>query len=491
MVLSKGDEPDELDDADKQLPVTQLRKALVEGNVFLDQIADRAFCVSHMVTCERKALPPGKWQLEFVADGYEGVLVDVTALKEDELSDAEGDADDVELCSHDIDEFLRKQLYVADTGERFVVFGSLAHQRYSLDVNLARYMQADMFVKVGSTSARGQLPITVMQLQRPCNQRIYVSLPGVYAFLGLTTYRGHAAEWIRADRWHKIIASFGLGDSHIIKSTHGSTMVKKGSCYEAFYERCLPWPGIALVALILLALHWGTADSSLGGFVSDIDRRSSLLMVESFCAEAAICKQPDLVLLFDVDWVCNWPRGEPGLLSCRLDLNMEAGMFPLSVFVEFAEEAGGFAQRCLESLCLGGMDRTCETISVFELLKTCVRMKLRPLVGQICLWLSKVLELGFADQGAVRHIKKKLPDESTRPILFKTREWGDLVAYGGLDMRLAQYVLAGVEESSKHNVFSIAVDKSNPARGTIANGFIAFPNNVGLLCTPGVRAVQL
>ena len=88
-----------------------------------------------------------------------------------------------------------------------------------------------------------------------------------------------------------------------------------------------------------------------------------------------------------------------------------------------------------------------------------------------------------------RQAQRAIDDQ--RPVHFKPRLWADLVEYGGLDVKLAQYVHNAVEESTKHDTLSISVDKANPARAVVSNGFICYPNNVGVMCRPGgARAIR-
>jgi hypothetical protein len=119
-----------------------------------------------------------------------------------------------------------------------------------------------------------------------------------------------------------------------------------------------------------------------------------------------------------------------------------------------------------------------------RLLKVACRVHLNSLVGQLRALVASLVQTNFGDQSQA--VKRKEPLDDQRPVHFKPRLWADLVEYGGLDVKLAQYVHNAVEESTKHDTLSIAVDKANPARAVVSNGFICYPNNVGVLCCPGV-----
>ena len=129
-----------------------------------------------------------------------------------------------------------------------------------------------------------------------------------------------------------------------------------------------------------------------------------------------------------------------------------------------------------------GLDVTAEYLPLSSFLRAAAKADLHTVVGQLSLFVSSVLVDSFSDQARSKIAKKAPP----RPIIFEARGWAEFLDYGGLDHKLAQYVLNSVDESSKHDTFCISVDKATPGRITLSNGAIVYPNNVGVLCCPTV-----
>jgi hypothetical protein len=168
----------------------------------------------------------------------------------------------------------------------------------------------------------------------------------------------------------------------------------------------------------------------------------------------------------------------------KFDFHFIDGCFPWAKFVGFANTGHTIASMWLQSLCSGGIQADATVVTLKHLLRVACRLRLNSLVGQLCALAANLVQTNFGDQSQA--VKRKEPLDDQRPVHFKPRLWADLVEYGGLDVKLGQYVHNAVEESTKHDTLSISVDKANPARAVVSNGFICYPNNVGVLCCPGV-----
>ena len=118
--------------------------------------------LTNMVTTESHALPNGCWQAFYSDDGVGGCLV------RQDVSDAGDGSGDGNAETMDVDDILKKRLYVSDDGERYIFInvGEHRRQRYSLDANLSKFMEADLSIKVGCIAARGRLGTCIMQLSR-------------------------------------------------------------------------------------------------------------------------------------------------------------------------------------------------------------------------------------------------------------------------------------------------------------------------------------
>ena len=55
-----------------------------------------------------------------------------------------------------------------------------------------------------------------------------------------------------------------------------------------------------------------------------------------------------------------------------------------------------------------------------------------------------------------------------------------------MDEKLVQYMLASVQESTKHTVLSICTDKASGTGLHLQNSLITFGNNVTVVCCPVV-----
>jgi hypothetical protein len=178
--------------------------------------------------------------------------------------------------------------------------------------------------------------------------------------------------------------------------------------------------------------------------------------VNSISASRSLSGSKPLRLVFDADWVCAWPR--PYGRSNSSEFSIDGGSFPWATFTKVAQESEcACPSRWSRLLLAAGIPAAATIVSFHELLWASTKhQQLRPLCGQLVLWMSHVLEAGMGDQCAA--VRKGAKNASDKHILFKARSWTEMIGHGGIEAKLAQYVSNCVEESVKHDTLCIAVD---------------------------------
>ena len=184
------------------------------GILFVDQVADNSCYVTNTVTQERVKLPDGVWDMFFGDNDLGAALV--------KFGGADGaDADMGNPMVVDVEEFLRKTLFVCDRAERWVdLRGGCG--RYSLDHAMTKYYMADARIRVGVTSARGRLGAVVMTTPRGGAQRVFWNMTELYDLLQLKSYKGQPSKWIgrTLERWQVSLEGQFGGIHMFIRAKH-------------------------------------------------------------------------------------------------------------------------------------------------------------------------------------------------------------------------------------------------------------------------------
>jgi hypothetical protein len=202
-----------------------------KDTVFVDKLSDRSYVVTNITTNERCVLPAGEWAIEHDDDNG-SCLVHYSSA---------GEAVDVQI--HEIDEFLKKTVYVIATGEQFVAVskgeGAVGQKPYSLDHSLTAHVVAELKVKLQVTNATSTMKAVVMQLPRSCASRVFFAFDDLYSFLGITGYGGQSSKWVWhcLAAWEKQLTSV-LAPDLIMFSKHGNTG-EKSLDQRPWRNRCL------------------------------------------------------------------------------------------------------------------------------------------------------------------------------------------------------------------------------------------------------------
>ena len=275
--------------------------------------------------------------------------------------------------------------------------------------------------------------------------------------------------------------SFGPGSS-IIDSRHGNHSLATLESLP-WYERCLNAPSMSTLMLVSNLCRWSFASSNMGGFQRDhvAAREASTSLLRALVDEATSrAKGSTFTLCFSSEWKCQWPRPIvearfPGLL-CEVRLAPGGRV-----------QIGGLMNK---NLCKGSVWRklqTCfayhgiedhEEVLVVDVVQWLMNVPaLNSVMAQLCLALARQLEasLGEAHRG--------VRDATTASLHYD--DWLAL-DQADMDEKLVQYVLSGIEESTRHRVMSIATDKACPAGMSLQNSVICWPTNRMVLCPPQV-----
>lgn len=283
--------------------MSNLKLAVARRNDIALDVGERAAVVTHLRTFEKVQLPPGSWEL---VDGSAG-----------------GDGDDFdEVCvvgvednggEHifELEELFQRHLLVhPETGEEWVRLKG-TDSLMNLGLEMVKHRVADCNIQLGHAQAGFGIEIAVFRRPRAAGMQTYWSLLSVYKGLRLTAFK-YPSNWIQRclPRWLRAFEqTFGFSDSSVVLScSHSDSSDKKRAM--PWHERCLPFPGIATWALLLLAFRWQCLPREGGGFSSAQDRKSCSLFATALMA--LISADGDASWDFDVvlvrKWRSPWPR---------------------------------------------------------------------------------------------------------------------------------------------------------------------------------------
>lgn len=199
------------------------------GRIFLDEVGDKLFQLTDIVSGERVVLPLGEWALQFddEASPKFAVLVDM---------------ENPEANVRCVEDRLQKDIFAHLDGERFLVSQADRSTRRSLDDMLARYRSAEVVVRLGPSSARAVFLVHIMAMPRACSARVFWQLPDLYKACSMTSFAKQPSKWS-----HHVMLNTGKKMANIFKGerfllSRHSNISKKNAEEVPWWSRCLPAP---------------------------------------------------------------------------------------------------------------------------------------------------------------------------------------------------------------------------------------------------------
>lgn len=192
--------------ADKaQRAATVLSPVPHDGVVFADETYS-CTVVTHMLTCEKLAMPSTGWTMSFDEDGFAAVL-----------PPADGPhADDEPVVLEDA---FRFQLHKAATGGLFIV-GSSGSEQVDLGSLMQLWESKDLTLELGATNAKKKFNGALFRWPRMPGARFIWSMKSLYTELNFQQFSGQPWRWADSGwrRWRKTLdQEFHLSE-HVVPS---------------------------------------------------------------------------------------------------------------------------------------------------------------------------------------------------------------------------------------------------------------------------------
>lgn len=439
------------------------------GMIDLTEIAEGEFMISHRVTMERKALPAGRWLVEYDEDGY-GCAVDESA--------SGGDGGVVLL-----EELLQRCLYREPGGALVVgLEGARGNRKLVALGDLSRRNEPVKFTwLIGA--ARLPLSLEGVRLFWPkSGMRFFISITPLYSQLRLDSYKGFPSKWFYQSKkaWQQSLARWGF-EHHILASASNQSeehLVKS-------QERFLATPAVSLLAFLHLLVTWSTAPAPLGGLRA-VESRSIASEVLGGLLRCVALQNEGIVVRLDFEegWKCIWPCPRP---MCKESVQLTIGedcLVDLSPWQEFLIREAPLQRHCSRSW--------------WRLTQTVVDADLRAPLTELLAIMRKngggcyaQLLMGVS-RGMDKMANKLCQNPDSDTINFRVQFASGMVA--GLDSQqaysIARYVNSAQAITEDMQFCAIASDKA-PVRGTnLTNSCITMVDNTCIVLPPMALSVE-
>lgn len=221
------------------------------GVVFVDSCpsAGRQL-LTHTVTLEQRALPPGEWQVAMDPDGF-AYLVDL-----------DGD----QSVEKDVDEILASQLAKSLVNGRRLIFqsqqvDSQGHRPFVyMDTAMVRFKAERFEFKVGAAMRPHAFETVVFTRPRAGFARFWC-LTVLYSSLAFDMFSNTPSRsaWQSLPRFEKAVGATAKGQ--VLRSQ----IFEELGVGDRLEDRCLPWHGVSTVGLIVLLSQWAVCPTRRGG----------------------------------------------------------------------------------------------------------------------------------------------------------------------------------------------------------------------------------
>lgn len=360
---------------------------------------------------------------------------------------------------------------LADTRTRMIPFTE----------KLQKHQSGIMHFKVGPLRSASVLDVFVATWPRGGGCRFLWSLLSVYKVLGITSFKGQGSKWAYHGfkSWAARVGDCVVGGQHIF---HGRLSTGVGSKAFDPIEQFLPHPSVTTFALLVLLSTWTAASSQRGGFRDNASRLAARTLLDGLLKSACMWQPCRIMLRITDTWLCPWPCRDDTAVDVRLEVSADGSVIATPLF---DCECSGYRhivhkrwvelfRQCLHhprDVAVHITDILCASVAAPD-----SSSLYRQLVWGMCKHLDGCAFKSF---------------NATRPHLDAVYcVYVDIMQLlwnpKTLDHQLYRHVLAGIEASNGHRDFSLAFDKANVGGLTLANSFIAMPDNTGF---PGVPQV--
>lgn len=435
-----------------------------QDNVVIDNLPDGDALLVHLITLERKKLPPGRWELEFSDDGF------AIAVRQDTDTDPLVIEDwlDKVLCADKDGVF-----YIHQVGRQGTPSSS-----YSLSEKRSRYEELSCSIRMGPTGARCEISLFFMVWPRQ-GFRFYWNSTTLYKALGLSTYNSLPSKWAWTgwrQGWAAYLKKLGLWSDAVIGSAR--TVKEYDNADPA--DHCWPSISISTVAVVALLTRWCSASQKAGGFCNNLRRDAAEVLLASVLRSACSQVAFEVPLHFDDEWMFKWPRSEPLHPGVVVSVD-KAGVVDLGNWIALV------ASSPLTSIAAVWLNKLTRSpfasgsqLSLKVMLACSFSAGLESLVRQLLFAVAWRVEMAL-------FASLKVGARNADSFKVKTLDmWAVLGDRTRLGHELLKHVAASVRHSAGVRNLSRCADKANVGGRQLQAGIIAFPDGKASLAGPQV-----
>lgn len=450
----------------------------VRGDVSLDTVGD-ASVLTHLRTHEVVRLPAGSWELVGSADEG-GECSDCQVC----IAGIEDDGSERILDPEDL--FTKVLLRHPKSGDEWVMQKGTPNTLVSFDMEKVKHRLADCSLQLGSSSAAFDIEVAVFRRCRTGNLQAYWSLNSIYKGLGLTAFK-FPSNWVQRSlpRWLRACEqAFGVSAGAVVLScSHADAADKKNSV--PWPERCLPFPGVATWALLLLAFRWHSLPREVGGVSSDKDKRACELFAVALRSLISLDGMAawDFEVLLIRRWTPSWPRPSASVPGPRVRLIVSGGRISLGPLLSAGEgcERVGVAHTWLNALFATEAQRV-DTMQLAVFINKLIKCdSLRSLLAQFVFAAAKQIERMMGARVTNKEVSVGL--------VMRWRDSGCDLAANEVDKYMAQYITNCRMLLRDATVMSIATDKGSVNGLPLQDTIIGVPTGYAVLAPPAVLLV--
>lgn len=454
--------------------IADLRLAPHEARLFLDRIAPNQWQLTDIVTLERRVVAE-EYEL-FYADG-EGGRAALLKLSSDD------DGDPGVILA---DELMEEDLSVSSSGERFIVRcdGGEADM-VSLDAALARHAPATFRFGCGDLGAQVGLEGSIMKRPRDCGMSLFWVCSQLFGLLKMSSYRGVASKWVGSSykKWGILMQEHFPG-RHILHSKH-TNMSEDNLSHIAWWDRSLRDTSMSTISLLYLLAKWAYASPKANGLRCNQSKRAAIALFSGLLQEA--CLRDDgrrCTLHLSDQWQCRWPRPsveyEAGAVTVSIEIRQN-GCLHLPGLMTSARSPCHLWTVLRRNLLKTDVCGNGDVVNIDDFVRASLNNEaLSSLAAQLLWFLARQLE---------GRLREASDGDKSSSCNLECRDYGIVVGAMDMEERLVQYVLAGIEESSKHRVVALATDAATPAGLHLQNTVLVYRSNHAVLCCPTVAFV--
>lgn len=238
--------------------------------VALDHIGEATFCLTNLITAERRQLPMGEWELMFDPGSGEGVVFNTEGGGSELL----------------VGELFKKVVFDGSGGDLYVLDEQKAGRfPCSLTRARAKHRGASVTLQLGATSAEASVKAWAFIWPKSGNPRLCWGIFALCGVLKMTSHHKQPSKWFfnQLPTWESAIATT-FADQQFVYSCHGLNAHRKAINMD-WHMRCLPTPAVSTAGFIYLLVRWAFSTKRHGGLSTPSQRQGSVAILEALVAE--------------------------------------------------------------------------------------------------------------------------------------------------------------------------------------------------------------